>query len=122
MTISLLASSTTGQFRTAGSSTAITEITIPAGASSASFDFVDATAGTVLVVASADGVSSGTATVAVAPSGPFAAGPLAVGLAGGVIAGLAAGVAVGWFLARRKKPEQAGERPESPPGPPPEGG
>ncbi len=122
MTISLLASSTTGQFRTAGSSTAITEITIPAGASSASFDFVDATAGTVLVVASADGVSSGTATVAVAPSGPFAAGPLAVGLAGGVIAGLAAGVAVGWFLARRKKPEQADERPESPPGPPPEGG
>jgi hypothetical protein len=123
MTISLRASSSTGQFRATGTSIAITEITIPAGGTSGSFDFVEPEAGTVQLTASADGASSAVATLTVAPSGPSGVGPLEIGLAGGASAGLIAGAAIGWLLARRRKRnEPPAATPPSTPGQPPEGG
>jgi len=80
-----------------------------------SFDYVDSVAGTVLIVASADGVASGMATIVVQPSNPLGT-PLAQGLTGGGVVGLVAGVAIGWFLWRRtRKPGPPSEPPVPPP-------
>ena len=111
--VRLLSSSAGGAFRSG--TVPLSEIVIPGGSSTVSFDYVDSVAGTVLIVASADGVASGMATIVVQPSNPLGT-PLAQGLTGGGVVGLVAGVAIGWFLWRRTR--KPGPPPE-PPVPPP---
>jgi len=107
ITVRLSSSSAGGAFRSGS------EIVIPGGSSTVSFDYVDSVAGTTLLIASAAGVASGMASIVVQPSNPLGT-PLAQGLTGGAVVGLVAGVAIGWFRWRRMRKPSLPEPPVPP--------
>lgn len=67
LSISLLTTSSDGEFRQSGTTTKINSITIPSDSSSVKIDYYDIKGGTHTLTASATGLTSGMATVTVIP-------------------------------------------------------
>jgi len=70
LTLYLAAQSPTGEFRATGTPNPVTDVTIPAGASSATVDYYDTTAGTWTVYAASSETAPASVPVAVSPAAP----------------------------------------------------
>ncbi len=121
LTVMLIRDSAGGEFRATGTSTAITSVTIPAGASEASFDYADSLPGTSTVTVASARTVPDSAMLMITGTGPGGGGGassnLAIGLGGGLAIGIAAGIAVGWLVGRRRRAQ--GGAPPSSTSPPP---
>ena len=85
LVVPLIRGSAGGEFRAVGTTTAITSITIPAGASEGSFDYYDTVAGVATVTVTSSRTTPDSSIVTVSPAGvaAIALSPAAAGLAVG---------------------------------------
>ncbi len=81
LTVSLVTDSRGGQFRTVGTSSAVTSILVPAGASEGAFDYTDTAAGTATITAASPRTDLDSSLVTVAP-GPVASIAVSPGVGG----------------------------------------